>query len=109
MKVIPFTAALVLAAAGMAQAENSFSLPMVMMTDGYVELPVINADAAGVIEVYDYNTDQIGALLGTMPVNAGANENVKITIHGSPFNDVIAQLKIDGQVVAEQVVEFTEN
>ena len=67
-----------------------------------LELGLITAESAGVLEIYDYHTGQQGRLIGTERLNAGANPDVRVNT-GLPQNrDVLAVVKIDGQVAASK-------
>lgn len=69
-----------------------------------LEFGRVDASAAGVIEVYDYNLNEVGELLGSEEVNAGTNWDVRIPIGFARQSDVIAILKIDGEMVDRHVV-----
>ena len=63
---------------------------------------MVRAEGAGVVEIYDFATGEVGVLLGTETVNAGANSDVRVNVGSRPKQDVIAILKVDGQAVAER-------
>ena len=61
----------------------------------------MRAEGAGVVEIYDFSKGEVGRLLGTEAVNAGANADVRVNVGVGPSQDVIALLKVDGQTVAQ--------
>ena len=73
-----------------------------------VQFDTIQADAAGAIEVYDYNGGTIGDMLGMMEVSEGANSDVMVDIGVAPTSNLIALLRVDGLVVDAQEIEFTD-
>lgn len=70
-----------------------------------VDLGHVTASDAGVVSLYDYHRGVQGALLGTEPVKAGANFNVKLTLNHPVINDVVAVLTVNGQVVDTQELD----
>ena len=61
-----------------------------------IELGQVTATAPGVVEIYEFNAGEIGALLGTETVAAGANLDVRVNVGAKPATDVLAVLKVDG-------------
>ncbi|SHI79130.1 hypothetical protein [Wenxinia saemankumensis] len=57
-----------------------------------VNVGTVLADAAGTVSVYDTN----GELLGTTPVKAGLNTDVRVHFVRPALTDVVAVLDIDG-------------
>ncbi|MCF2870348.1 hypothetical protein L0664_04655 [Octadecabacter sp. G9-8] len=70
-----------------------------------VELGTVRADGNGVVEVYTFHKGEIGALIGSEPVRAGANLDVSVDINRAN-TDAIAILKINGEIVDTQELEF---
>ncbi|AKS45070.1 hypothetical protein SAMN05444287_0158 [Octadecabacter temperatus] len=70
-----------------------------------VELGLVRATGDGVVEVYTYHKDEIGTLLGSTNVHAGANTNVDVQIPRTGV-DAIAILKVNGQTVDTQEIDF---
>jgi len=85
----------------LAAADTSyFEFQRQLDNNSVLDLGTVRAEGAGVVEIYSFHGDQIGTLLGTEAVTAGANADVRVNI-GRPSNvDVIALLKVDGQTVA---------
>lgn len=99
-KTIAIAATAAALTATTAAADSFFSYAGQLDRSSTLDLGVVAADADGVVEIYDYRTGEPGALLGTEEVNAGANHNVRVAVGIPPYADVIAVLKIDGQIVA---------
>jgi hypothetical protein len=71
-----------------------------------VNLGTVRSATDGVIELYDYNNAEIGKLLGTTSVSAGANSHVAVIAPGRLINDVYAVLKSnDGTVLADKEID----
>lgn len=102
----PLAVAAIVGSATVACADTSFSLPRLQPHNSLLYFDVVNSDADGVLEVYDFNGHAVGKLLGSAPVALGANRNLRVRIDPHTFNDLIAVLKIDGIERANQVVEF---
>ena len=73
--------------------------------DTQVELGTVRAEGNGVVEIYAFHKGEVGALLGTEAVMAGANLDVDVQIR-RPGTDAIAFLKVDGQIVDTQEIDF---
>lgn len=102
IKTVLLAAATVAATATVASADiNAFGFGDTF-SGSSVDLGTVRAADAGVVEVYSFHGGEIGPLLGSTPVNAGANQDVRVSIPGSSIFDVIAILKVDGQEVAVQ-------
>ena len=99
IKSIALAAATVAATASIASANNAFPFGETFEQTDLFELNFVRADAAGVVEIYDYHKGVRGALLGTEAVNAGVNTNVKINLGLGGNRDVLAVLNINGQDV----------
>ncbi len=106
-RTIALALAALTATAG-AAAANSY-LPFTAKTqdrDSVIELSTVRAASDGVVEIYSYNSGEIGDLLGTEDVFAGANADVRVNVGVRPSGDVIALLKVGGQVVDQQEIDF---
>ena len=103
MKLTTIIAATAIAlTAGAASADNSFGFGDRLDNASTLELGTVRSASAGVVEIYDGRNGSLGALLGTQNVAAGANTDVRVNVGHGPDADVIAVLKINGQVVATQ-------
>ncbi|TNC51888.1 hypothetical protein FHG66_03490 [Rubellimicrobium rubrum] len=89
--------------------ENAFGI--IPVQDGnnlLIEIPLVTATTDGEVQIYSIVDERQGEPLGTGPVTAGANENVRITLTTRPIADaVLAVLVIDGQAVAQQEIELS--
>lgn len=107
------TLALVAAAAAItatsATADSYFSFGETLEDSAVAEIGTVKSQGDGVVEIYNYAGGQIGALLGSEPVTAGANKDVRVQIGSHYLNDVIAVLKVDGQTVATQDYDIDRN
>ncbi len=101
IKAIITAAAAVAITAGAASA-NTFGFQETVEDRNNIELSLVTAAADGVVEIYNVQAGQQGALLGEAMVNAGANEDLRINIGNGFKTDVLAVLKVDGQVVATE-------
>ncbi len=101
-KMITLAAATVAATATAASADNYFAFGETLENSSTLELGTVRAAADGVVEIRTFNGGVPGALLGTEDVMAGANSDVRVNIGHRHNLDVVAQLVIDGQVVASK-------
>lgn len=107
-KLLSVFATALLASAGMASA-NGFSLNAVQDSDESVEFASVFAGAAGVVEVYDFHTAEQGRLLGSEAVHAGANPDVRVSLGVTSADNLLAVLKVNGQVVDQQVLRLEDD
>ena len=92
-----------------ASADSYFSYGETLDDSAALELGTVKSQGDGVVEIYNFAGGKIGALLGTEPVNAGANRDVRVQIGSHYLNDVIAVLKVGGQTVATQDYDIHRN
>ncbi len=102
VKTIALAAATVAATASFASADSYFQFNKQLDNASVLELGIVRAEGAGIVEIYDFHKGEIGALLGTEMVNAGANADVRVNVGSRPGQDVIALLKVDGKTVAQR-------
>ena len=102
IKSIALVAATIASTASFAAADSYFEYNENLDSASVLDLGLVRAEGAGVVEIYDFATGEIGALLGTEAVNAGANSDVRVNVGIRPKQDVIAVLKVDGQTVAQR-------
>lgn len=102
IKKIALIAATIAGTASIASADSYFQLNERLDSSSVLDLGLVRAEGAGVVEIYDFSRGEIGQLLGTQTVNAGANSDVRVNVGIRPTQDVIALLKVDGQTVAER-------
>jgi hypothetical protein len=106
-KTFAIALAAVLGSVTLASADVSyFSLDRVHSDNARVELGVVRSATDGVIELYDYNNDVVGELLGTTTVHAGANSDVAVIAGPRLINDVYAVLKSNsGEILADNEID----
>lgn len=63
-----------------ATAVGSFGFQTIVEDDSTITLDLIRSDEAGIVAIYDYSTGEFGEVLGTAPINAGANADVLIQL-----------------------------
>ncbi|WP_439153933.1 hypothetical protein [Yoonia sp.] len=103
MFIKPIALAAIVATAGSAATANSyFEFGETLKSSSVLDLGLVRSADNGVIEIYDNSRGAPGALLGTQSVKGGANSNVRVNVGVRPTQDVIALLKIDGEVVVER-------
>lgn len=83
-------------------ADTYFENGRTLEAGNILELGLITAEGAGVVEIYDYHRGEQGRLLGTDRLFSGANTNVRVNTRFPTNKDVIAVVKVDGQVVAQK-------
>jgi hypothetical protein len=107
IKSIALIAATIAATGSVASADSNFAFGERLQSASVLDLGLVTAENAGVVEIYDYSKGEIGQLLGTEAVNAGANSDVRVNVGVRPTMDVIALLKIGGETVAERDFDVT--
>ncbi len=72
-----------------------------------VELDIVNASAAGFVQI----TDRAGNIIGTHDVNAGANADLNISLDATQYQEVVAELFVNGSSspVADFEVDFSRS
>ena len=90
----------------LASADTYFSIPTVQDKDGIVELGTISSDADGMVELYSLRGGEKGPLLGWEMLNAGANSDVKVPLATTDVRTALAEIVLDGQVVATQRIRL---
>lgn len=73
--------------------------------DNQIELGTVRAASDGVVEVFSFHKGEVGHLLGSEAVMAGANFDVDVDVR-RPLTNAIAFLKVDGLVVDTQEIDF---
>lgn len=108
--LLPLAMVAVAGTATVASAENSFSLQKIQHSTMLLHFDLINSNDPGVVEVYDYNGHVMGRLLGSQPVHAGSNTDLRVMIQPPPpEQDAMAILIVDGEPVARQLIEFRDH
>lgn len=105
-KTATLALAAVVVSATFASAESYISnFVMEQNDDTHVELGTVRAEGNGVVEIYAFHKGEIGQLIGSEAVQAGANLDVNINVRETG-TDAIAILKVDGQIVDTQEIDF---
>lgn len=110
--ILALSAAAFIGAASFASAQmtnstgNYFGQTMAMDASNLFVIDLVTSSGAGTVGIYDFDGDTQGALLAEVPVNAGANSDVRINLGARPNNDVIAVLTVGGMVTATQQFEI---
>ena len=99
------TATLAFATIASADTNNISNFVMEQDRGGQVEFGTVTATGDGVVEVYKFNKGVVGALIGSEMAKAGVNLNVDVNILRQGV-DAIAFLKVGGQVVDTQEIDF---
>ena len=107
MKIVTLTLAALAASVTIASADTSYISNFVQEQHrgGHVELGTVTAVGDGVVEIHDFHNGEIGRLLGSADVSSGANLHVHVNI-SYPVTDAIALLKVNGQIVDTQEIDF---
>ena len=82
-----------------AAAENFFTCGNYLESGQTLDLGLIVTEAEGVVEVYEFRTGERGDMLGSTPLNAGANANVRVSTDMPVRDDVLAVLMVGGEFV----------
>lgn len=106
IKSIALVAATIAATASVASADSYFEYGRTLDSSDVLQLGTVRADAGGVIEIYDFHSGQAGALLGSKELNAGVNTNVRIDTGLPATSDVIALLKVNGEVAVSKIYDI---
>ncbi|MEM9787929.1 MAG: hypothetical protein AAF801_15615, partial [Pseudomonadota bacterium] len=89
-----------------AAADSYFENGRTLEADDRLELGLVRAADAGVVEIYDFHNGTQGELLGSTTVNAGANTDVKVNVGFDRRQDVLAVISIDGEAVVSKVYDI---
>ncbi len=99
-------AAAVATTGSFAAADSYFENGRTLDRDDTLELGLIRAEGAGVVEIYDFHRGVQGELLGTETVNAGANTDVRVNVGFQRSKDVLAVISVNGQNVASKAYDI---
>jgi hypothetical protein len=88
--------------------QSTFGTTPIQRDSTRIQLGMVRAAEDGVVEIYNYDNNVMGELLGSAPVSAGANEDYSVRLTtpvGMESKSAIAVMKINGEVVASQVLD----
>jgi hypothetical protein len=108
IKSIALVAATIAGTASVASADSYFQFNETLDDTSVLELGLVRAESAGVVEIYDFSRGEVGVLIGSEEVNMGANSDVRVNAPIRPTDNVIALLKIDGETVAQRTYELVD-
>jgi hypothetical protein len=107
LKILAFAAAALTGTAGLAAtSDNYFSLMQTADANSTIDLGLVRAEGAGIVEIFELRGGEPGTLLGTEAVTAGANSDVRVSLGVPPLYDVLAVLTVNGRIVAENVINI---
>lgn len=106
--LLTLTLAVLAGSATVASADTYFTLSDVQERDGILELGTISSDGDGMVQIYSYQGGEKGELLGWEALHAGANSDTKVPLATTPRTAALAELVVDGQVVASQRIRFQD-
>lgn len=84
-------------------AEGHFTYGNYLEPGSVLDFGVISTDEPATLEVYELIAGEMRDMLGSVPLNAGANADVRVNVGMTPRNDVLALIKAeDGHVLDAQ-------
>lgn len=104
-----FTLAIALTAASSTTADTYFANGTTLASSDMLDVGLITSDAAGTVEVYDFHTGTIGALLGTQDIHQGANTDVRVRTGFPVSQDVLVVVRVGDEVMVEKVFDVQSN
>lgn len=100
MKLILAATALAAVSATAATAQSSFPVGTKLNPGTVLEIGTVRAEGPGVLEIYDFRKGEQGDLLGAVPLNEGANANVRVSVPAEPRFGVLSVIRVNGEIVA---------
>lgn len=83
----------------------SFGFQGVQDASTILTVDTLQTPTDAVIEIYDYRLGEMGVLLASQPVLAGADKDLRVKLDLKPAGDVIAVLRApSGAVLAQRVL-----
>ncbi len=106
-KSLSLTVVAFMATSSFASAESYFQhFSIEHDKSGHIEVGLVRAESAGVVEIYEFHRGEVGDLMGSVPVNAGANTHVHVNVTRPVDNEAVAYLRINGEVVDTEEIDF---
>ncbi|OUD08997.1 hypothetical protein BVC71_09790 [Marivivens niveibacter] len=102
--VLAAFATIATAGAAAASSDAYFGVQNTVDAGDEITIEYVNAPAAGEVQIYGYNADGAGQLLGNEEVFAGGNINTDIELDLNTYNKVLAVLTVDGADLASEVL-----
>lgn len=107
IKLLAAAAVVAASTASVAQANSYFSFITDHDQASTIDLGTVVAASNGTVEIYNYQAGEQRELLGMTDVFAGANGDVRVSVGPvQPRWDVLAVLKVGGEVVDTQVIDI---
>ena len=97
VKATAIAATLALGATASVAAPN-FGFQTKVDDDNAINLNLINTDAEGFVVVYDYTGGEFGDVLGTTPLAAGSNPDVRVILDAANTASLIAAVVYTGPI-----------
>jgi hypothetical protein len=101
-------ATLLASSAGAQTMHSFFANTATFKPTSELELESFNSPGAGTVEIFDYSGGVQGAVLGSADVTEGANSGVKISLAHMANSDVLAVLKVEGQVIGMDLLRISD-
>ncbi|GGL52404.1 hypothetical protein [Wenxinia marina] len=103
-RILALALAATVGTATLAAADTSYvAIQPAQNASTNLELNLVTSATDATLLIQNLN----GTLLGSAPLTAGANTNVKVSLDRTPVTDVIAVIEADGQVLSQDRVEIS--
>ena len=102
---LPLSIAALLATAGAAAAENTFTLDRANTGASRLALSTVAADQAGTVEVWAVEDGRATQFLGSSRIVAGTTAGVDVALGAVPEGDIEIHLTNDNRTVSKLVVD----
>ncbi|NCO87234.1 MAG: hypothetical protein GW886_11465 [Rhodobacterales bacterium] len=100
---LALAAAALMGTASLASASiNAFDFSRTVAAQDTLSIGLVRATNTGTVEIYNVLDSDYANLLGSTDVNAGANRDVRVNVGLKPLQDVVAVLRVNGEIVATQ-------
>lgn len=102
-RIIALAAAALIGSATLASASiNAFDFSRTVAASDTLDIGLVRATDAGSVEIYNVLDKEFANALGTTEINPGANRDVRVDVGFKPQQDVVAVLRVNGEIVATQ-------
>ena len=92
------------AGAASAASDAYFGVQNTVADSSEITIEYVNSPAAGEVQIFGYNAEGTGQMLGSEEVFAGGNINTDIELDLNTYDKVLAVLTVDGEAVAQEVL-----
>lgn len=98
--------ALMIPASAVAEQSRIYS-PKDQRSNSVITLDLVRSAEPAQVELYTRRSGLTGALLGTAPVHAGANNDVRVAMSRDPLGSVLAVIvNREGTILDREIIEF---